>query len=74
MITLGLLGLGGFSAWRNTRYLAAVDAQVPSMRERLAALPEQVQDPRQGMAALGPTLQALRDVWRAPENGMGQPR
>ena len=73
LVTLGLLGLGGFSAWRNTRYLAAVDAQVPAMRERLAALPEQVQDPRQGMAALGPTLQALRDVWRVPENGMGQP-
>ncbi len=71
LVTVGLLALGGFSAWRNLVYLAAVDAQVVPMQERLTALPEQVRDPRQGVAALGPALQSLRDLWRVPENGQG---
>lgn len=71
LLAVGLLALGGFSTWRNLRYLDAVDAQVAPMRESLMALPKRVLDPRQGVAAVGPTLQALRDLWRTPENGGG---
>ncbi|HMN20123.1 MAG TPA: type VI secretion system membrane subunit TssM [Ottowia sp.] len=73
LLAVGLLALGGFSAWRNTRYLAAVDARVAPMQEQLAQLPSQVQDPRHGITALAPVLAALRDVWRVPENGEGDP-
>lgn len=68
---VGVLAMVGTSAWRNTRYLSAADARVEPMQAQLAALSEQLRDPRQGLAALAPVLQALRDLWRLPENGGG---
>lgn len=71
LLALGLLGFGGFSAWRNARYLSAVEARVAPMQAQLTALPEQLQQPGPSIVALASTLQALRDIWRVPENDGG---
>ncbi|WP_399680292.1 type VI secretion system membrane subunit TssM [Xenophilus sp.] len=69
LATVGLLAAWGYSAWRNTGYVESVQERVGPMREQLAALPPQVHNPVQ----LAPVMQGLRDIWRTPKNGEGDP-
>lgn len=69
LVTVGLLAAWGYSAWRNQRYLALVDAQVGPTRAALQALPAKAQD----IVAAAPVLGSLRDIWKNAENRQGDP-
>lgn len=69
LASTALVAAWGYSAWRNQRYLDAVDAQVEPTRQALAALPAKAQD----MGAIAPVLRSLRDIWKNAENHQGAP-
>ena len=67
LVTLGLLAAWGWSTWQNMNYLKAVEARVEPARQTLAALPSRVSN----LVEVAPVLQALRNIWKAPENREG---
>ncbi|CAN7214119.1 type VI secretion system membrane subunit TssM [Variovorax sp. LjRoot84] len=68
LITVALLAGWGYSTWQNMNYLKAVEARVEPARQTLAALPSRVSN----LVEVAPVLQALRNIWKAPENREGE--
>ena len=67
LLTVGLLAAWGYSTLRNMDYLKSVEARVDPAKQNLAALPARVQN----LVEVAPVLQNLRDIWRTPENRLG---
>jgi type VI secretion system protein ImpL len=68
LVTVALLAAWGYSTWQNMNYLKAVEARVEPAKQTLAALPARVSN----LVEVAPVLQALRNIWKTPENREGE--
>lgn len=69
VVTCGLLAAWGWSGWRNMEYLKSVEARVAPAKETLSALTARTTH----LVDVAPILAGLRNIWRTPQNGEGDP-